>query len=124
MKALEDEESKKFSFAHSCFNLLEDYQRALQREKLKVLMASLPLTATINGKEYKPNKSKALAMWQKLGFLDLEKLLCESKIDLDIDVPVTYEWHKGIVLVGLSAVCGQLSDGVPDGFVRAYFYED
>jgi len=69
-------------------------------------MSSTPLTAKIGEREFIPSKSKCFETWRKFGFLDLEKLFCEAKIELDTSVPVTYEWHKGIIVVGLSAVCG------------------
>ena len=67
-----------------------------------------------------------MAAWKKFGFLDLEKLIIEEKIAIDTSIPVTYAWHKGNGFgVGLSAVTGQVdAEGRPNGFVRAYFYEE
>ena len=97
------------TFNHGLFNLLQDYPKALPKEKLKILISSIPQPAEVGATTYYPRKSKSFDTWKNLGFLDLEKLFLEGKINIDFDVPVTYEWFKGSTQFGLSCVCGQIN---------------
>ena len=72
-----------------------------------------------------PSNSLSYISWWKYGYLDIYKLILKKKIKIDYTVPVSLDFIKVNSFpyqCGISAIIGQIKDGKPCGFVRAYYY--